>query len=326
MFSVVVPSRGDGRRLDALLAALEAQAFPRERFEVLLVLDGAPVPAGLDGRLAALNGRAIALERRGGPGAARNAGAKAARHEWLAFTEDDCEPAPDWLARAAARIEHPHAPSPHAIEGVTELPGGHPLRHLAEDGLQYLPTTLFVRRDWFERVGGYSERFFDARRGTYFREDADLGFKLEEANAVTVREPSVRVTHPVEHGRFLDPLRWAARYEMDALLAARHPRLFRERIEVHRIGAVRLRRPIVRACVFATAAALATVAAFAIGQPGPGVTFAAVFVLLCVPLWAKWRFAPARLPVVPLVPFAMTLALLRGMPRASAWRRERKRG
>ena len=102
----------------------------------------------------------------------------------------------------------------------------------------------------------------------------------------------MRVTHPVEHERFLDPLRWAARYEMDALLAARHPRAFRERIEVHRLGPLRVRRPIVRACVFATAAALASGAAFATGRTGPGATLAAAFVLLCVPLaanaWAFW--------------------------------------
>jgi glycosyltransferase involved in cell wall biosynthesis len=322
MFSVVVPSRGDARKLEGLLAALEAQTLPRERFEVVLVLDGVALPAALAPRLQALNARAVTLEQRRGPGAARNAGAKLARFEWLAFTEDDCVPRPDWLERAAARIAHAHSPAAHAIEGVTELPGGRPLRVRLEDSLQYLPTTLFVRRDWFERAGGYCERFFEPRRGIYFREDADLGFTLESLGAVAAREPSARVTHPEEHARFLDPLRWAARYEMDALLAARHPQRFRERIEVHRVGPLRFRRPIVRACVFATVAAIAAAVAFAFGQPGPGVIFAAAFVLLCVPIWAKWRFAPLRLPIVPLVPFAMSLALLRGLPRAARWKRE----
>ena len=35
---------------------------------------------------------------RRGPAANRNAGALRARGEWLAFTDDDCVPDPNWLA------------------------------------------------------------------------------------------------------------------------------------------------------------------------------------------------------------------------------------
>ncbi len=322
-FSVVVPSRGDPAKLELLFAALEAQTFERARFELLLVLDGVDLSSSLVPRLAALGGRALRLNERRGPGVARNTGAREAKHPWLAFTEDDCVPSPDWLARAAARITDAARGVPDVIEGLTEGPAGRPLRHLPEGTLQYLPTNLFVRREWFERVHGYCERFYEPARGVYFREDADFGFSLEAAGAAAVREPSVSVMHPAEHGRFYDPLRWAARYEMDALLAARHPERFRDRIEVHRIGAWRIRRPIVRACVLAVVAAVVALVAFAAGQPRIAGGFAIVFALLCSLLWAKWRFAPARLPLMPLVPFAMCFALLRGLPRAAAWRRER---
>jgi glycosyltransferase involved in cell wall biosynthesis len=325
-FSVVVPTRGDARKLAALFTALETQTLARERFEVVLALDGAPLPAETAARLAQLGGRALRLEERRGPGAARNAGAAAARHEWLAFTEDDCVPRPDWLERAAARIEDAALPAPDAIEGVTEGPGGRPLRHLLDASLQYLPTTLFVKREWFGKVGGYCERFYEPARGVYFREDADFGFALEAAGAVSVRAPQVRVMHPAEHGSFLDPLRWAARYEMDALLAARHPRRFRERIEVHRLGPLRIRRPIVRACVAAVVAALLALAALAAGQPAAALAPGIVYALVCGLLWAKWRFAPLRLAIVPLVPFAMSLALLRGRSRAAAWQRDPRGG
>lgn len=322
-FSVVVPSRGDGPKLELLFAALEAQTLERARFELLLVLDGVDLPASLAPRLAALGGRALRLDSRGGPGIARNAGALETQGPWLAFTEDDCVPRPDWLVRAAARITDSTLPAPDVIEGVTEGPAGRPLRHLPEGTLQYLPTNLFVRRDWFQRVRGYCERFYEPARGVYFREDADFGFSLEAAGAVAVREPAVRVMHPAEHGQFYDPLRWAARYEMDALLAARHPERFKARIEVHRVGPWRIRRPIVRACLLAVVAAVAALIALAAGQPRIGAGFTIVFAMLCGLLWAKWRFAPARLPLMPLVPFAMCFALLRGLPRAAAWRRER---
>jgi GT2 family glycosyltransferase len=45
----------------------------------------------------------VRLERRG-PSAARNAGARAARAPYVCFTDDDCEPAPGWVARLVARL------------------------------------------------------------------------------------------------------------------------------------------------------------------------------------------------------------------------------
>jgi len=318
VISVVVPTRGDPRKLAALLAALEAQSLPRERFELLLGLDGdSPEPA-LAARVAALDGRVVTLDGRRGPGAARNAAAALARGEWLAFTEDDCAPAPDWLARAEQRMAG--SPAPDVIEGLTVLPGERPLRRRAPEGSQYIPTNLFVRRDRFERVRGYHEGFFDAPRGIYFREDADLGFALEEIHSVVVRDESVKVTHPDEHPGFWDPLRWAARYEMDALLERRHPRLFRERIESHRVGPLRVRRPIVRACVGVVMALLLAAALVVAGRGPQAVPLLAIAAALELVVWSKWRFHPLRLLPALLVPFVMTIALLRGQARAARMR------
>ena len=262
----------------------------------------------------------VALPGRRGPGAARNAAAALARGEWLAFTEDDCVPAPDWLARAAARLA---ANAPDVLEGLTVLPGDRPLRRRLDNGPQYVPTNLFVGHERFERVRGYHEGYFDAARGIYFREDSDLGFSLEETHAVVMRDDAVKVTHPDEHPGFWDPLRWAARYEMDALLARRHPRLFRERIEVHRVGPFRVRRPIVRACggvVLALALAAGMVAAGHAPQAAPLLWIAIALELV---VWSKWRFHPLRLVPVLLVPFALVFALARGRARAARWARER---
>ena len=309
-FSVVVPTRGDPARLANLLDALDRQTLPRERFEIILAPDQADLSPGIAARVATAGIRTVRRPGRSGPGAARNRGAAEARGEFIAFTEDDVTPAADWLERALARLAAD--PSLDVLEGITVKPFGRPVRMLDAGVPAWLPTNLFVRRALFERAGGYHEGFFDPVNGVYFREDSDFGFTLEEAGARIARAPEVRVEHPVEHPGFLDPLRWARRYQMDALLARRHPRLFRERIEVHRIGPFRLRRPIVRAawvCVAATYGALFT---GAIGRGDLARPLLIVAGAAFLPIWAKWRFAPLRLPVLVLVPFALTGALMRG--------------
>lgn len=311
--SVVVPSRGDPAKLRNLFDALDRQTLARDRYEVILALDRAELPPDLAARAETAGYRAVRRPERSGPGAARNRGAADARGAFLAFTEDDVTPAPDWLERALARIAAD--PALDVLEGATLKPGGRPVRIRAEEGASWLPTNLFVRRALFVRVGGYCERFFDGERGIYFREDSDFGFTLEAAGAGIAHADDVRVEHPDEHPGFLDPLRWARRYEMDALLAARHPRRFRERIEVHRLGPFRIRRPIVRAAsAYVLALSVAAIAA-ALGSPDLAGGALLLAALAFLPVWAKWRFSPLRLPVALLVPFALVLALARGRGR-----------
>ena len=313
LFTVVVPTRGDPARLRALAEALARQTLPRERWETIVVPDGVALDPALLARLAALGARTSGTGTRRGPGAARNHGAALARGDYLAFTEDDVAPAPDWLERAASRLEAGMAPD--VLEGRTVKPGGRLVHRQSQDRPLYLPTNLFVRREFFARVGGYCEAFFDGPRGLYFREDTDFGFTLEAAGARVEREPAAVVTHPEEHARYLDPLRWARRHELDALLAARHPESFRERVEVHRLGPFAVRRPIVRssvACVLALSLALGS---WLLGAGDLAVAALAVAALAFLPVWAKWGFDPLRLPVCLLVPFALTLALARGALR-----------
>jgi glycosyltransferase involved in cell wall biosynthesis len=312
-FSVVVPTRGREELLIPLLDALEAQTLPRDRWEIVLSFDGCAPSGRLAARIAAMGAKVVVSPSRGGPGAARNRGAAIARGDWLAFTEDDCVPAPDWLAAAAARMDR--APRLEAVEGATLLPDGRDARR--RDGARptWLPTNLFVRRTRFEGIGGYCERYFNPRSGVYFREDSDFGFALGTTGAPVAVEAAARVTHPREHRGWLDPIRWARRYEMDPLLAARHPEAFREEIEVVRWGPIRMRRPFVRVCVGYVLALLAAAAAAAIGEAGVAAWFVGVAAIAAAVLWAKWRFDPRKLPAVLLVPPVLLAALLRGAVR-----------
>ncbi len=280
---------------------------------MILAFDGIEPDPGIRSLAERSRARIIALPERRGPGAARNAGARGATGAWLAFTEEDCLPAVDWLERASARIES--APQVDVVEGETVTPSGTPVRRRHGEIPNYLPTNLFVRRDAFARAGGYREDYFDPAGGIYFREDSDFGFSLEAAGARIAFEPEARVIHPAEHPRFLDPLRWARRYEMDALLQRRHPDRFRSHIEVARLGPLRLRRAVLRASFAYIISLAAAGVAILMGERGLAVLLLALGGLMLLPVWAKWRFHPSRLPVVPLVPFVLAASYLRGVRR-----------
>ena len=314
LFSVVVPSIGRKDGLARLFAALARQTLPRERFEVIVAVDRAQSDPEVQAMLDRAGARRVERGSPAGPGGARNAGARLARGAWLAFTEDDCEPADDWLARAAGRIEA--EPRLDALEGITLKPGGRLVHRQSMDRPLYLPTNLFVRRPLFDHLGGYSEDYFDSELGLYFREDADFGFTLEAAGAWVERASDVIVTHPDEHLSPEAAIVWAMRHQMDPLLARRHPQAFRRHVEVHRLGPFTVRRPIVRAGTMTVLATLGAAGAAGLGRGMLALAFAALALAGVMVVWAKWRFRLSHLGAALAVPFVLTFALIRGSWRA----------
>jgi GT2 family glycosyltransferase len=101
--SVIVPTYRRPVALRQCLGHLADQNYPRDRFEVLVVDDGSGEPplnivAEFQSRLNVT----LRAQSHAGPGAARNTGARSAMGAYLAFTDDDCAPAPDWLAGLSA--------------------------------------------------------------------------------------------------------------------------------------------------------------------------------------------------------------------------------
>jgi glycosyltransferase involved in cell wall biosynthesis len=100
---VVIPTYGRPRQLRECLTALAAQTLPRDAFEVVVVDDGSPDGLGsiAEDFAARLDVRVIRQDN-AGPSAARNRGVEHAVGELIAFTDDDCLPAPAWLETLAA--------------------------------------------------------------------------------------------------------------------------------------------------------------------------------------------------------------------------------
>jgi glycosyltransferase involved in cell wall biosynthesis len=105
LFSIIVPHYRRPERLGAFLHALVQLDYPRDRFEVVVVDDGSETPpetvvAYFHDRLDVV----LLRQSHAGPATARNTGAARAKGKFLAFTDDDCAPAPDWLQALAARF------------------------------------------------------------------------------------------------------------------------------------------------------------------------------------------------------------------------------
>ena len=113
-FSIIVPTHDRPEQLLWCLDALAALRYPREEFEVIVVNDGGAMPPG--DMLAPLAERiqfTLLAQENSGPARARNLGAERARGEYLAFTDDDCAPTPDWLTA----LEQALRQAPEALVG-----------------------------------------------------------------------------------------------------------------------------------------------------------------------------------------------------------------
>jgi glycosyltransferase involved in cell wall biosynthesis len=102
--SVIVPTHGRPESLARCLESLAELEYPADRFEVIVVDDGSPRPAGPVACVRSHPNLRIVRQRRAGPGRARNTGAAEARGEFLAFTDDDCRPDRLWLTFLSERL------------------------------------------------------------------------------------------------------------------------------------------------------------------------------------------------------------------------------
>jgi glycosyltransferase involved in cell wall biosynthesis len=104
-FSIIVPTYNRPAQLTNCLQSLVYLDYPRDRFEVIVVDDGSKIPT--DTVVSSFVNRlsvTLVTQTHGGPSIARNKGAMHAKGEFLAFTDDDCAPAPDWLKTLAVRF------------------------------------------------------------------------------------------------------------------------------------------------------------------------------------------------------------------------------
>lgn len=221
--SVVVASHERPQRLRRLLDALDAQTW--RDFELIVVLDDAgEESAGM------LRERGVAFERlapgSAGPGAKRNVGWRRARAPLVAFTDDDCRPAPEWLqglveaSRDGAIVQGATRPDPgeaHLLRGPLAR-----TQHVDPPSPFGQTCNIAYPRALLEAIGGFPD-LPDAAG-----EDTDLYVRAQAAGAPVVAAPEALVWHAVTRPGLGAALAGLGRWQHLAYVVRHHPSIRRQ--------------------------------------------------------------------------------------------------
>lgn len=191
--SVVVPVRDDPDSISVLLRCLARQTVARDSFEVVIGDDGSRVPPEVDGRARIVSGAPLTSY------AARNRAAAVARADLLAFCDSDCLPDPRWLEEGLAVLEvadvvggqvvftPPARPTVWSLLTMDMFLDQHREVRLARG----VTANLLVRREHFERLGGFDESLPSGGDFDFVRRSVEAGARLVYAPTAVVRHPTL---------------------------------------------------------------------------------------------------------------------------------------
>ena len=197
LVSIVVPAHNAATTLESCITACLHQTYLKK--ELIVVDDGS---TDATARIAESFPVRFVRQERKGPAAARNAGALHAQGAYLAYTDSDCIPRPDWIERLMAGF----------ADGVVAVGGtygiANPQSLLARliheeimvrhdrfgDEVDFLGSfNVAYRKSAFEEAGRFDEDFTAASG-----EDNDLAYRLADAGGRLrfVRNAVVDHHHP----------------------------------------------------------------------------------------------------------------------------------
>jgi len=224
--AVVVATHDRAVLLPRLLEALASQRGAPP-YEVVLVDDasGDDTWAVLQALAAqtACPVRVLRLPRNRGPATARNVGWRTTSAPLVAFTDDDCVPAPHWLAALVSGLATADLAQGRTLPDPEQLAGSGPfsrtLRIEREDGF-YQTCNLAYRREILQLTGGFDEEFRHPAG-----EDTELAWRALEAGAAAVFVSAALVHHDVRPSSLAAALRDTPRWGSVVLAVRKHPAL-----------------------------------------------------------------------------------------------------
>jgi GT2 family glycosyltransferase len=210
--SVIIPTRHRNAQLARCLDRLAPgrQTLDATEYEVIVTDDGSNSTAESLVREKYPWARWVAGPRRG-PASNRNNGARHAAGHWLAFTDDDCLPAPDWLECFLAAA----APAGDVLEGKTTCQAGilTPLQEapINLQGGNLWSCNFMIRSRLFQEIGGFDDSF-----PMPACEDIEFNARLRRLGHVPLFVPTAIVDHPPRprHGGWRLGLMWESRVNL----------------------------------------------------------------------------------------------------------------
>ena len=168
--SVVIPTYNRRDKVTRAVRSALGQTWPP--LEVIVVDDGSSdgTPDHLRQEFGAA-GVVVHCQKNGGPSRARNTGSKLCSGDWIAFLDSDDEWVPEKLEEQSKFVAaHPEV-AMVASDIDTYKPGDEPperssrpnpltpeaIREELSRGTLFAPSTVLIRRDAFEAVGGFNE-------------------------------------------------------------------------------------------------------------------------------------------------------------------------
>lgn len=212
--SVVVPVRDRVEELDDLFAALRGQTLSAGIFEVLIADDGSGTKArdrlALEAHWAEiLHGPPINAY------AARNRAVRTSRAPVVAFCDSDCRPLPDWLEVGLAAMEDAELvtgpirsipPSAPSVWTMLDVEYTFDQEHAVRMG-RAATANLFVRKEIFDRLGGFDESMPSGGDYEFVERAVAAGARLRFEPRVVVLHPTCDRAWP-----FLRRMSWRIRW------------------------------------------------------------------------------------------------------------------
>lgn len=234
LVSVLIPTRNRKSMLRELVESIWKSTLDPSQFEIVISdncsTDGTrellkQLQAASPCRL-----RYNLMEENRGPAPSRNAAARMAEGEFLAFVDSDCRVSPQWLEAGLAPFADPAISfTTGAIFHKPEQPNVFFSRShdpVTEETACYPTMNIIYRRSEFMRMGGFLEElcFKDFRSRVVECSDCDLAWRIKEAGGKNVFVRDMVVYHERERMDWLTWLLIPMEQHVVPLLISRHPR------------------------------------------------------------------------------------------------------
>ena len=206
-FSIIVPTYERPAQLSLCLQALARLDYPKESYEIVVVDDGSDSPPdNIGNQFPPGFSLQVLRHKKIGPAGARNFGSQHARGEFLAFTDDDCQPDRGWV-RALARYcltnpdriiggrtvnALPENPYSETSQAIIEAVYSH-FNADADNARFFASNNFAVSARLFRHMNGFAEHFQTS-------EDREICARWRAAGRKLIYAPTAIVYHAHDLG------------------------------------------------------------------------------------------------------------------------------